>query len=168
MDSVVNTLIILFIVVFDPLAITLVLAYNFMKEKNEQLDTTIDIIDTEEDTSSYTIPESNDAPDVVTQRIEPEEVEEKFNEITTANEDEQPIVNSDQSSLIEPVTEQEKPIKPIRKSIDKKSSSKVIVDSMDYMSPEPVVEDTIISIDEVRAQKAEKARQLYSGGISSS
>jgi hypothetical protein len=168
MDSVVNTLIILFIVVFDPLAITLVLAYNFMKEKNEQLDTTIDIIDTEEDTSSYTIPESNDAPEVVTQRIEPEEVEEKFNEITTANEDEQPIVNSDQSSLIEPVTEQEKPIKPIRKSIDKKSSSKVIVDSMDYMSPEPVVEDTIISIDEVRAQKAEKARQLYSGGISSS
>jgi hypothetical protein len=168
MDSVVNTLIILFIVVFDPLAITLVLAYNFMKEKNEQLNTTIDIIDTEEDTSSYTIPESNDAPDVVTQRIEPEEVEEKFNEITTANEDEQPIVNSDQSSLIEPVTEQEKPIKPIRKSIDKKSSSKVIVDSMDYMSPEPVVEDTIIGIDEVRAQKAEKARQLYSGGISSS
>jgi hypothetical protein len=168
MDSVVNTLIILFIVVFDPLAITLVLAYNFMKEKNEQLDTTIDIIDTEEDTSSYTIPESNDAPEVVTQRIEPEEVEEKFNEITTANEDEQSIVNSDQSSLIEPVTEQEKPIKPIRKSIDKKSSSKVIVDSMDYMSPEPVVEDTIISIDEVRAQKAEKARQLYSGGISSS
>lgn len=45
MDSVVNILIILFIVVFDPLAICLVLAYNFMKsdfessdsEKNEKL-----------------------------------------------------------------------------------------------------------------------------------
>jgi hypothetical protein len=139
-----------------------------MKEKNEQLDTTIDIIHPDEDTSLYTIPESNDAAEVVTQRIEPEQVEEKFNEITTANEDEQPIVNSDQSSLIEPVTEQQKPIKPIKKSIDKKSSSNIIVDSMDYMSPEPVVEDTIISIDEVRVQKAEKARQLYSGGISSS
>lgn len=36
MDSIVNVLILLFIVVFDPLAITLVLAYNFMKVKFEE------------------------------------------------------------------------------------------------------------------------------------
>lgn len=170
MDSVVNILIILFIIVFDPLAITLVLAYNFMKEKAEQTEASIDTVT--EDTIIEVQPEVNNTnlePDTiietVTQRIEPEVVEEKFNEMITANEVEQPSVEIDQASLVEPVIEQEKPVKIKKKRQPKKKETQVVVEPMDYMSPELENNDTIIRIDEIRSQKAEKARQLYSGGI---
>ena len=100
-----------------------------------------------------------------TQRIEPEEVEQKYNEITTFNTIEQPEVEIDQATLVEPVIEQKTAVKPAKKSVAKKKKSKVVVEPMDYMSPEPIVDDTIITIDDHRAQKAEKAKQLYSGGI---
>ena len=174
MDSVVNVLILLFIIVFDPLAITLVLAYNFMKEKNEFHETTNDNEVTEyEEEKLYdlfpdvndTIPEPEVVEELVTQRIEPEEVEQKYNEITTTNEVEQPSVEIDQASLVEPVIEQEKPVKTKKKRQAKPKQPRIVVESMDYMSPEPIIEDTILHIDEVRAQKAERAKQLYSGGI---
>jgi len=125
MDSVVNALIILFIIVFDPLAICLVLAYNFMKRQNE---------------------------------IEPE--------ISTSNEVDNLPVELDQASLVDIITEQETPVKPSEDRIDTNTEPEIIVESMDLMSPEPLYEDTIIDINEVRALKAEKAQQMYSGGIS--
>jgi hypothetical protein len=155
MDSVVNVLIVLFIIVFDPLAITLVLAYNFMKEKANQPEV------------NDTITESEVIEETVTQRIEPDSVEEKFNEITTANEVEQPSVETYQASLVEPVTEQEKPVKIKKKRQSMKKEPRVVVEPMDYMSPELENNDTVIHIDEIRSQKAEKAKQLYSGGITS-
>ena len=174
MDSVVNILIILFIIVFDPLAICLVLAYNFMKGKfesepidnesegNELFDELQDL-DIHHDTSSVvdTIIESP-----VTERIEAAQVEEKFNKITTSNTVEQPEVEIDQASLVEPIIEQQIEVKPAKKSKPTVKKPKVVVESMDYMSPEPIQEDTIITVDDHRAQKAEKAKQLYSGGIS--
>jgi hypothetical protein len=36
---------------------------------------------------------------------------------------------------------------------------------MDLMSPEPLHDDTVITVDSIRTQKAEKAQQLYSGGV---
>lgn len=173
MDSVVNVLIVLFIIVFDPLAITLVLAYNFMKEKEEQSNKLDEIVqfnqehglyDLQPETTEEIIPETI-VQETSTQRIEPEEVEEKFNEITTANEVEQPSVEIDQVSLVEPVIEHKKPVKTKKKRQAKPRKPTIVVEPMDYMSPEPVVDDTIIHIDEVRAQKAERAKQLYSGGI---
>ena len=155
MDSVVNVLIVLFIIVFDPLAITLVLAYNFMKENANQPEVN--------DTNT----ESEVIEETVTQRIEPEEVEEKFNEITTTNEVEQPSVETYQTSLVEPVTEQEKPVKIKKNRQPMKKEPRVVVEPMDYMSPELENNDTVIHIDEIRSQKAEKAKQLYSGGITS-
>jgi hypothetical protein len=125
MDYVVNVLIILFIIVFDPLAICLVLAYNFMKRQNE---------------------------------IEPE--------ISTSNEVDHLPVELDQASLVDIITEQETPVKPYEDRIDTRIEPEIIVESMDLMSPEPLYEDTIIDINEVRALKAEKAQQMYSGGIS--
>lgn len=174
MDSIVNVLILLFIIVFDPLAITLVLAYNFMKEKDNQHEVINDTVSSDEEAVLYdlqtsigsNIPASEVVAATVTQRIEPEEVEEKFNEITTANEVEQPPVEIDQASLVELVTEQQTPVKPKQKRQAKPKQPKIVVESMDYMSPEPVSDDTIIHIDEIRAQKAERAKQLYSGGIS--
>lgn len=163
MDSVVNALIVLFIIVFDPLAITLVLAYNFMKGKFKD-----NVLETQSNIIEPILQEPINTEDTIlvkTKRIEADEVEERYNEITTANATEQPIVNSGLASLIEPVTDQVMPSKPTKTSIDMKSSSNVIVDSMDYMSPEPIINDTIIHSNDVRAQKAEKARQLYSGGI---
>ena len=154
MDSIVNVLIVLFIIVFDPLAITLVLAYNFMKEKENQNDALDEI-----ESDSVVIEET------VTQRIEPDLIEEKTNEITTTNEVEQPSVEIDQASLVESVIEQEKPVKIKTKRKPKKKEPQVVVEPMDYMSPELENNDTIIRIDEIRSQKAEKARQLYSGGI---
>jgi hypothetical protein len=174
MDSVVNILIILFIIVFDPLAICLVLAYNFMKgkfesepidnesEDNELFDELQDL-DIHHDTSSVV---DTTIKEAVTERIEAAQVEEKFNEITTSNTVEQPEVEIDQASLIEPVIEQQIEVKPAKKTQARKKKPTVVVESMDYMSPEPTVDDTIIHLDEVRAQKAERARQLYSGGIS--
>jgi len=174
MDSVVNILIILFIIVFDPLAICLVLAYNFMKgkfesepiinesEDNELFDELQDL-DVHHNTSSV-VDTIIEAP--VTERIEVDQVEEKFNEITTSNTVEQPEVEIDQASLIEPVIEHQIEVKPAKKTLSRKKKPRVVVESMDYMSPEPTVDDTILHLDEVRAQKAERAKQLYSGGIS--
>lgn len=161
MDSIVNVLIVLFIIVFDPLAITLVLAYNFMKEKDEQRN----VIGSIETKVNEIEPVSEVVEEPVTQRIESDQVEEKFNEITTANEVEQPSVETDQASLVEPVTEQEKPVKTKKKRQPKKKEPQVVVEPIDYMSPELENNDTIIHIDEIRSQKAEKAKQLYSGGI---
>jgi hypothetical protein len=48
-----------------------------------------------------------------------------------------------------------------------KKEPRVVVEPMDYMSPELENNDTVIHIDEIRSQKAEKAKQLYSGGITS-
>ena len=131
MDSVVNVLIILFITVFDPLAICLVLAYNFMKLKND---------------SDAELP------------IEPK--------ISTSNEFVDLPVEMNQTNLVESVNEQETPVKPLEEQLPKQNKSTIVVESMDLMSPEPLNEDTVITIDEVRSQKAEKAQQLYSGGIS--
>ena len=173
MDSIVNVLIVLFIIVFDPLAITLVLAYNFMKEKAEQVEANIDTIIEDDEDILYDLqpnvnniePKSEIVEEPVTQRIEPEVVEEKFNEITTSNEVEHASVETDQASLVEPVIEQEKPVKIKKKRQPKKKEPQIVVEAMDYMSPELENNDTIIRIDEIRSQKAEKAKQLYSGGI---
>jgi hypothetical protein len=173
MDSVVNVLIILFIIVFDPLAITLVLAYNFMKEKESQNNIIEDSIyddtqlyDLQSDIIHETKPTSEVVKEVVTRRVEPEEVEEKYNEITTANEVEQPSVESDQASLVDIVTEQEMPVNSLEDHIDTNKDPEIIVESMDLMSPEPLNEDTVINVDTIRTLKAEKAQQMYSGGIS--
>jgi hypothetical protein len=163
MDSVVNVLIILFIIVFDPLAICLVLAYNFMKTS---INSSVDEIEINEVDKIYSEEDFHEPVVTETVRIEPEVVEEKYNEITASNTVEQPAIEIDQASLVEPVTEHQIEVKPPKKSKAKPKKPKVVVESMDYMSPEPIQEDTIISIDEHRAQKAEKARQLYSGGIS--
>jgi hypothetical protein len=175
MDRVVNLLIILFIIVFDPLAICLVLAYNFMKDKLETIETESKFeepIYSDEDLEEMkeweeaSLTDYQDHIKSVTQRIEPEEVEEKFNEITASNTIVQPDVEIDQASLVEPVIEQQIEVKPPKKTQARKKTSRVVVESMDYMSPEPTVDDTILHLDEVRAQKAERAKQLYSGGIS--
>ena len=157
MDSVVNILIILFIIVFDPLAITLVLAYNFMKEK-EHSNIDIDTIQTDK-------PKLTDVNDTITRRVESEEVEEKYNEITTTNKIEHLSVESDQASLVDIVTEQETPVNLIKDHVNTNKDPEIIIESMDLMSPEPLHDDTVITVDSIRTQKAEKAQQLYSGGI---
>lgn len=157
MDSVVNILIMLFIIVFDPLAITLVLAYNFMKEKE---DSNIDI-----DTIQTNEPKLTDVDDTITRRVESEEVEEKYNEITTTNKIEHSSVESDQASLVDIVTEQETPVNLIEDHANTNKDPEIIIESMDLMSPEPLHDDTVITVDSIRTQKAEKAQQLYSGGI---
>ena len=86
--------------------------------------------------------------------------------ISTSNEFVDLPVEMNQTNLVESVNEQETPVKPLEEQLPKQNKSTIVVESMDLMSPEPLNEDTVITIDEVRSQKAEKAQQLYSGGIS--
>lgn len=149
MDKVVNILIILFIIVFDPLAITMVLAFNFLNKKKEEPQPTSE-------------PEQ---PVISNDKVYPsyEEREKMLSEMMRLDQEaglydneilpESPAEQPSETGQIQPEPE-----------------------TLDIVTPEPeVIENTVEIVKEKpltaeekkRIAKQEKAKQLYAGAISS-
>jgi hypothetical protein len=149
MDNVVNILIILFIIVFDPLAITMVLAFNFLNKKKEEPQPTSE-------------PEQ---PVISDDKVYPsyEEREKMLSEMMRLDQE---AGLYDDVILPESSTEQPSETGQIQPEPE----------TLDIVTPEPeVIENTVEIAKETpltpeekkRIAKQEKAKQMYAGAISS-
>jgi hypothetical protein len=149
MDNVVNILIILFIIVFDPLAITMVLAFNFLNKKKEEPQPTSE-------------PEQSVISD---DKVYPsyEEREKMLSEMMRLDQE---AGLYDDVILPESSTEQPSETGQIQPEPE----------TLDIVTPEPeVIENTVEIAKETpltpeekkRIAKQEKAKQMYAGAISS-
>jgi hypothetical protein len=148
MDNVVNILIILFIIVFDPLAITMVLAFNFLNKKKEEPQPTSE-------------PEQ---PVISDDKVYPsyEEREKMLSEMMRLDQE---AGLYDDVILPESSTEQPSETGQIQPEPE----------TLDIVTPEPEVIENTVEIakekpltpeEKKRIAKQEKAKQLYAGAIS--
>jgi hypothetical protein len=149
MDNVVNILIILFIIVFDPLAITMVLAFNFLNKKKEEPQPTSE-------------PEQ---PVISDDKVYPsyEEREKMLSEMMRLDQE---AGLYDDVILPESSTEQPSETGQIQPEPE----------TLDIVTPEPEVIENTVEIakekpltpeEKKRIAKQEKAKQMYAGAISS-
>ena len=97
MDKVVNVLILLFIIVFDPLAICMVLAFNFLNKPEDNENT----------------PESNPYETIPNAILKEEDLGSKFEEIYPEQPSEHPQIQSEIESLdIESPLEEVQTVQP--------------------------------------------------------
>jgi hypothetical protein len=144
MDKVVNILIILFIIVFDPLAITMVLAFNFMNKKPEV------------ETVLESSPNDNVYPSVAEREQLLKEMMEKDQELGLYDNEilpESPAEQPSETGQIQSELETLDIVTP---------EPEVIENTVDIVKEKPLTAE-----EKKRIAKQEKAKQLYAGAISS-
>jgi hypothetical protein len=144
MDTVVNILIILFMIVFDPLAICMVLAFNYLNEnKEEQKQHIIDIMKSDEELGLYEdVQETKSVEDI--EVIEPEVVQTEENIDIEIPDYWDNLTDEELSEIVNDMLVQEREL--------------IMEDTPTEQPQEPTVEDTNDSkpIDEELKRKAQE------------
>jgi hypothetical protein len=166
MDTIVNILIILFMIVFDPLAICMVLAFNYLNEnKEEQKQHIIDIMKSDEELGLYEdVQETKSVEDI--EVIDPEIVQTEENIDIEIPDYWDSLTDEEISEIVNDMLVQEKEF--------------IMKDTPTEQPQEPTVEDTNDSIDiedearrkakeeeneRVRIQKQRKFQRSIGGAI---
>jgi hypothetical protein len=111
MDTVVNILIILFMIVFDPLAICMVLAFNQLNIKDEQKQHLIDIMNSDEELGLYEPGPVNLIEDIIVNEpelVQPEQVTNNLVEEPTETGLDSSIIDNVDNDIIEEVITEER------------------------------------------------------------
>ena len=137
MDKVVNFLIILFIIVFDPLAITMVLAFNFMNKKTE-IEPVIE-------------PVINNEPKTYPSAAEREALLAE-------------MMRQDQESGLYDISQDSTPVQPIETPVE--SPAKDVINTIPTDIAQAVNAEKKLSHSErKRIEKQKAAQEMYGGGV---